>query len=37
MTVPPPTPTRPLNSPAALPIAVNLIVRLDGMRGILEA
>src|SRR3954470_981964 len=36
MTVPPPTPKRPLKSPAAVPIAASFSVRGDGMVGILE-
>src|SRR3954452_21759479 len=36
MTVPPPTPKRPLNRPAIVPIAASFSVRDGGMVGILE-
>src|SRR3954467_5375237 len=36
ITVPPPTPKRPLNRPAVVPIAASFSVRGDGMVGILE-
>ena len=36
MTMPPPTPNSPLNTPAAVPIAARRCVRRDSMRGILE-
>src|SRR5215213_6251742 len=37
ISTPPPTPKSPLNSPAAVPIAASLSVRLRGLRGILKA
>src|SRR5450755_383224 len=33
MTIPPPTPNRPLNSPAVVPVAASLSVRADAMSG----
>jgi trehalose 6-phosphate phosphatase len=37
MSTPPPTPNSPLNSPAAVPIAASVSVRLHGMSAILKA